>query len=380
MSPSSSKLAGDLPSLPATMKAWTYTKAGSPLDTLQLSTSHPVPSPSALAPTELLIKVSHASINPTTRLIMHGYPTILLQKTPPRVPEFEFSGVVIAVSASADAALREEFPLGAPVLGMNNPVREVARKNRGTLAEYVVGTAENLIRKPDNVSLEEAAGIVATGCTAMNLVTRAGVRKGDRVLINGGSSGTGLMAVQIVKNILGKTGRIVATCSGPNEELVQSLGADETIDYTKHDKLHEHLATRYSASPFDVILDTIGIQSLYDHCPAYLSPPTRDRPLRYLNTGALYAPTTFITICAGLLWLLRVLLLPSFLGGGHGGFAFVRTGPSKMRIEKVRRMVEEGKLRAVVDSVWEMEDAMKAYERNMSKHMKGKVLVKVQEV
>ncbi|EEQ88330.1 zinc alcohol dehydrogenase [Blastomyces dermatitidis ER-3] len=371
---------GDSPSLPPTMKAWTYTKAGSPPDILQLSTSYPTPSPSALAPTELLIKVSHASINPTMRLILNVYPTIPLQKTTPRVAEFEFSGVVVALSANADAALREEFPLGSPVLGMNDPLHEVARKSRGTLAEYVVATAENLIRKPDNVSLEEAAGITVTGCTAMNLVTRAGVRKGDKVLINGGSSGTGLMTVQIVRDILGETGRVVATCSGRNEELVQSLGADEIIDYTKHDSLHKYLATHYSTSHFDVILDTIGIQSLYDHSSAYLSRPTRDRPQRYLNIGLLYPPTTFINICRAILWFLRIMVLPSFLGGGPGGFSFVTTGPSKMRIEKVRRMVEEGKLRAIVDSVWEMDDVMKAYERSMSKHMKGKVVVKVQEV
>lgn len=215
------------------MKAWTYTKAGSPLENLQLSTDHPVPSPSTLSPTDLLIKVSHSSINPTMRLIMSAYPTILLQKTPPQVAEFEFSGVVVALSANADAALCAEFPPGTPVLGMNDPVLDVIRKNRGSLAEYVVATTENLIRKPENVSFEEAAGIAATGCTALNLVTRAGVKSGDKVLINGGSSGTGLMAVQLVKDILGDTGKVVAVCSGSSEELVKSVGADEVRMFRK---------------------------------------------------------------------------------------------------------------------------------------------------
>lgn len=56
---------------------------------------------------------------------------------------------------------------------------------------------------------------------------------------------------------------------------------------------------------------------------------------------------------------MRIMYLPSFLGGGPGGFSLVRTGSSKMRIERVRRLVEEGKLVVVVDSVWEMEDVMK---------------------
>ncbi|KKZ66015.1 hypothetical protein EMCG_08237 [[Emmonsia] crescens] len=379
MTLSSNNPADNSPSLPPTMKAWTYTKAGSPLEILQLSTDHPVPSPSTLSPTDVLIKVSHSSINPTMRLIMSAYPTILLQKEPPQVAEFEFSGVVVALSANADAALCAEFPPGTPVLGMNDPVLDVIRKNRGSLAEYVVATTENLIRKPENVSFEEAAGIAATGCTALNLVTRAGVKSGDKVLINGGSSGTGLMAVQLVKDILGDTGKVVAVCSESSEELVKSVGADETIDYTKHDPLHIYLATRHSTSPFDLILDTIGIQPLYDHSAAYLARPTRDRPQTFFNIGLLYPPTTFIGICRTAISFMRIMYLPSFLGGGPGGFSLVRTGSSKMRIEKVRRLVEEGKLVVVVDSVWEMEDVMKAYERSMTKHAKGKVIVRIQQ-
>ncbi|OAX77677.1 hypothetical protein ACJ72_08020 [Emergomyces africanus] len=200
MTPSSSAPADNSTlSLPKTMKAWTYTKAGSPLETLQLSTDHPAPSASALSSTELLIKVSFSSINPSMRLVMSGCPTMLLQKTPPRVPEFEFSGVVAALPVNADAALRAEFPPGTAVLGLNDPVIDVVRKGHGSLAEYVVATAENLIRKPENVSFEEAAGVAVAACTALNLVTRAQVRSGDKVLINGGSSGTGLTAVQLVK-------------------------------------------------------------------------------------------------------------------------------------------------------------------------------------
>ncbi|KAG5294334.1 alcohol dehydrogenase [Histoplasma ohiense] len=380
MAPSSSDPADYPLPLPPTMKAWTYSKAGSPLDTLTLSTDHPVPSPSKLAPSELLIKVSHASINPTTRLVMSACPTILLPKTPPRVSEFEFSGVVIAHSDNANASLRAEFPLGTPVMGMNDPVSEMVLKNRGTLAEYVVATAESLVQKPTNVSLEEAAGITATGCTSMNLVTRAEVRKGDKVLINGGGSGTGLMAVQIVKDILGETGMLVVTCSARNEELVKSMGADETIDYTKHDPLHEYLAARYSTSPFDVILDTIGIQSLFEHSADYVARPTRDRPHRYLNIGILYPPTTVVGLFRTAIWFLRAMYFPSFLGGGPGGYSLVRTGPSKMRMEKVQRMVADGKLKAIVDSTWEMGDVMKAYGKSMTKHLQGKVVVKVQDI
>ncbi|OAX80372.1 hypothetical protein ACJ72_05301 [Emergomyces africanus] len=153
-----------------------------------------------------------------------------------------------------------------------------------------------------------------------------------------------------------------------------------TIDYTKHDPLHLYLASHYSTSPFDLILDTIGLQPLYDHSTSYLTRPTSGRQHTYLNIGMLYPPTTFFGFCRTALSLMRITLLSSFLGGGPGGYSLVRTGPSKTRIEKVRRLVEEGKLRVVVDSVWDMGDAMKAYERSMTKHAKGKIVVKIQEV
>ncbi|QSS57772.1 alcohol dehydrogenase [Histoplasma capsulatum var. duboisii H88] len=74
------------------------------------------------------------------------------------------------------------------------------------------------------------------------------------------------------------------------------------------------------------------------------------------------------------------MYLPSFLGEGPGGYSLVSTGPSKMRMEKVQRMVADGKLKAVVDSTWEMGDVMKAYGKSMTKHLQGKVVVKVQDI
>ncbi|EEH38356.2 hypothetical protein PAAG_01277 [Paracoccidioides lutzii Pb01] len=242
------------------------------------------------------------------RMIMSYYLTILLQKIPPTIPEFDFSGIVVALSVNAKPALRAEFPPGAPVLGMNDRI------------------------------FEAASGLAAVACTAMNLVTRTRVKKGDRVLVNGGSSGTGLMTIQLVKDIVGVTGRVVAVCSVNSEAAVKGV-----IHYTTHDPLHSHPVTHHSHDsangPFDLIFDTISVQDLYTHSAAYL--------VRSISS----LPQTFLCI-----------------------------GPSKHRIEKVSKFFEEGKLGVVVGSVWEMDGVMKAYERSMTRHTKGKVIVKIQEV
>jgi hypothetical protein len=89
---------------------------------------------------------------------------------------------------------------------------------------------------PANVPFTEAAGMPLVGFTVwQGLVTRAHVEPGQRVLVLGGSGGTGTVAVQIA-HILGA--HVTATCSGKNTELVRSLGANVVVDYTQ-DKFEE---------------------------------------------------------------------------------------------------------------------------------------------
>ncbi|KAK2809484.1 hypothetical protein FQN50_003752 [Emmonsiellopsis sp. PD_5] len=346
--------------IPPTMRAWTYTKPGSPLTTLTLTPSHPTPSPASLAPSDLLIKVSHASLNPTMRMLMRLLPSFprFLKKTP-TIPELDYSGTVIALSPHATDAVRAEFPPGTAVLGVNDPVREVVWRGRGALAEYVVGRLGSVVRKPEGLGFEEAAGLGAVGCTALNLVRRAGVRRGMKVLVNGASSGTGVMVVQIVKGLVGEGGGVVGVCSGSGEGLVRGLGADEVIDYTTA-HLPTYLAAHHSNPPFDRILDTIGIQDLYTHSPAYLSAGTPAGTPTFFNIGALHAVDTTTDILAAF-WriLIRNPYLPVIFGGVPRGYECVTTDVDKEMFEEVVKMVEGGRLRVVVDSVWGMEEGLK---------------------
>jgi reticulon-4-interacting protein 1, mitochondrial len=153
--------------------------------------------------------------------MMQLLPTLFRSK--PAIPEMDFSGEIAAVGPGVPSSRRllvGSLVFGSILLGTH-------LGGAGALAEYVVVSAENVVRKPENVSLEESAGLGIAGCTALTLIERARLKQGDSVLVNGASGGIGTFVVQMAKNIVGESGRVVAICSGRNVELVKGIGADE---------------------------------------------------------------------------------------------------------------------------------------------------------
>jgi NADPH:quinone reductase-like Zn-dependent oxidoreductase len=97
----------------------------------------------------------------------------------------------------------------------------------GALQGVVAIPARFAVGIPEGRTLRDAAGLLATGCTADMQVSQCGVGKGQRVLVVGASGGVGTMVVQTVRERVGSEGRVVAVCSGKNEAMVKGLGADE---------------------------------------------------------------------------------------------------------------------------------------------------------
>ena len=195
----------------------------------------------APAEDQVLVKVRAASVNPLDWHYMRGTPYLVRMEAgfgAPKEPRLgvDFAGVVEAVGAKVT-----NFKVGDEVYGGRT----------GALAEYVVVRAERaIVHKPSNVTFEQAAAVPIAGITALqSLRDKAGVKPGQKVLINGASGGVGTFAVQIAK-WLGAD--VTAVCSGKNVELVRSLGADHVVDYTKDDftKGAEH---------YDVVIDNVGV-------------------------------------------------------------------------------------------------------------------------
>jgi NADPH:quinone reductase-like Zn-dependent oxidoreductase len=203
------------------MLAVVFRKYGSP-DVLELQdVPKPVPSDE-----EILVKVVAASVNPVDWHGFTGTPYLARMNRGWRNPKgvarlgVDFAGTVEAVGKDVT-----NFRSGDEVFGGRD----------GALAEYVCVRAHRaVVPKPANVSFEQAASVAVAATTALQAVRdKGGIRPGYKVLINGASGGVGTFAVQIAKALGAE--EVTAVCSTRHVDLVQSIGADHVIDYTRED-------------------------------------------------------------------------------------------------------------------------------------------------
>ena len=182
---------------------------------------------------QVLVKVHAASVNPAEWHRVTGKPYILRLDAGIGAPKgfrvgYDYAGIVESVGAKVT-----RFKPGDEVFGAAG----------GALAEYVVvREAGNIVPKPPQMTLEEAAAIPIAAITALQGLRDHGhIAAGQKVLINGASGGVGTYAVQIAKAL---GAEVTGVCSTRNVELVRSLGADHVIDYTKEDFTEGHGALR----------------------------------------------------------------------------------------------------------------------------------------
>ena len=223
------------------MKAIIRTKHGSP-EGLQLrEVEKPVPKEN-----EVLIKVHAATVTTGDVLLRKLHPLLsiplrLFGMKMKRTPGHEFAGVVEAAGKET-----KQFKVGDQVFGTTTG------SSVGSNAEYVCLPEERetgvLAIKPSNISYEEAAAVPVGGMTALTILGKANIQRGQKVLIHGASGSVGTFAVQIAKHL---GAEVTGVCSTKNVELIKSLGADQVIDYTKEDFTD-------SDEIYDVIFDAVG--------------------------------------------------------------------------------------------------------------------------
>lgn len=121
---------------------------------------------------------------------------------------------------------------------------------KGGFAEYAVAPESAMARKPEELTFAEASAVPQAGAIAMQAV--AGVRPGQRLLVNGGGGGTGMFAIQLAKRA---GAHVTAVDSAAKLEFMTSLGADEVIDYRVRD---------FTLTPvgYDLIVDPVGHHSV----------------------------------------------------------------------------------------------------------------------
>jgi NADPH:quinone reductase-like Zn-dependent oxidoreductase len=288
----------------------------------------PVPD---IAPDEVLVRVVAASVNPVDWKVREGYLARMIPHPLPLTLGWDVSGVIAAVGAQVT-----RWQVGDAVFSRPDLARD------GTYAEYVAIRADECARKPRTISHVEAASLPLAGITAWEaMVDKAGVRPGQRVLIQAGSGGVGSLAIQIVK-AYGAT--VIATTSGRNRALVESLGADQVVDYTTT-KVED------AVEPVDAVFDTLG-GAVQEASWALLKPGG-------IQVSIVSPPDEARAAALGV----------------RAGFVFI--GPNAPVLERLAAMVDDGRLRPLVGAEFGLADVAKAHELSESGRAVGKIVLYV---
>ncbi|KAI1872022.1 uncharacterized protein JN550_004225 [Neoarthrinium moseri] len=342
-----------MPALPKMMWSWAIHQNGTPREALTLS-QVPVPA-TPPAGTNLLIRVTHAAVNPADISLFTAWIPFRGR------PGFDFIGTVVGVGPKVPVQIKRLMS-GMEVVGALGLSQILW--GAGTLAEYVQIPAELVALKPPNLTTEQALGCGIAGQTAVMVMREAAVEVGWRVLVNGASGGVGTILIQILK---ARGALVVGVCSRRNEDIVKRLGADEVIDYTTHEDLHAYLTEKYAGDQLDLIIDCVGDDVLFTKSPAYLQPKGK-----------------FIEIVGGrtqgILPFIMNQLRPVILGGTPRNYKILGLAPSGKYAHELAQWIEDGMVKEVlIDSEYDMKDVIQAYEKLMTRRARGKIVVKIQD-
>lgn len=242
---------------------------------------------------------------------------ITLGFTKPRHPIYgmELAGVVEAIGKAVT-----RFKVGDQVFA------STLAQNFGAHAEYKCLSEDGLIlSKPRNMTFEEAAAVPIGGPTALRLLRKCKIQRGQKLLIYGASGSVGTYAVQIAKSF---GADVTAVCSTDNLAMVKALGANRVIDYTQED---------FSAggAEFNIIIDTVG------KCP-------HAQAARALAPGGF-----FVTV------------------------AKLNTRQSLEELVFVHELIEAGKIKAVIDRCYPLEQVAEAHRYVGTGRKAGNVVIQV---
>jgi NADPH:quinone reductase-like Zn-dependent oxidoreductase len=250
------------------MKAVVQDTYGPPDQVLQV---RDIPAP-AVGDDDVLVRVRAASVHPDVWHVVTGVPYALrLMGNGVRRPKFQVPGSDLAGVVESVGPGVTRFKAGDAVYGESVAF---GWKNGGAYAEYAAVPKQLLALKPANVTFEQAAAVPTSGYIALSNLHGAGALAGRHVMINGAGGCLGSLAIQIAK---AEGARVTAVDSAGKLSLMQSLGADEVIDYQKQNVLQ-------SGERYDVILD-VASTLWFDVCAPILTPTGRYIPIGHAHFG-----------------------------------------------------------------------------------------------
>lgn len=303
---------------------------------------------------EVLVRVHAVGVNPPDWYLRDGYRTLPPEWQPqvdfPLILGTDMSGVVEAVGDDVS-----DFSRGDEVYSM---VRFFSVGESRAYAEYVSVPAAHLALKPAGIDHVHAAGAPMSLLTAWQFMVELGHDEpnplqphrhapvplaGRTVLVNGAAGGVGHFAVQVAK-LMGA--HVIAVASGRHEALLRELGADQFIDYTK-------TPPEGVVQGLDLVVDALG-------------GPTSGRFLRTLKPGGALFPVYPL----------------GFADAEEAAKRDVTVSATQVRssgaqLAQLAPLLDDGKIRVVIDSTYPLAEARKAHERAAEGHIQGKIVLTV---
>ena len=319
------------------MKAIVYTKFGSP-DVLELKkVAKPAPKDN-----EVLIRIYATTVaaeDPGIRARpgLNGF-----LKPKKSILGFYLAGEVEAVGKDVRRFKEGDQVYGNTGLGL-----------LGAYAEYICMPEDGaLVDKPANITYAEAAALPNGALTVLPFLRDKGnIQSGQKVLIYGASGALGTSAIQFAKYF---GAEVTGVCGPTNLEMVKSLRADKVIDYTKEDFTK-------TGQTYDIIFDTVG-KSSFSRCKNSLT----ENGI-YLTTVP--SPATFLQM----LW-------TSIAGGRKVGIAATGLRPSNEKTKELiflNGIIEAGRIKAVIDRSYPLEQMAEAHKYVEAGHKKGNVVITI---
>ncbi|MES0491009.1 MAG: NAD(P)-dependent alcohol dehydrogenase [Leptospirales bacterium] len=324
------------------MKAVVYEKYGAPEVLHMVEVEKPVPKEN-----EVLIKiysttVSAADWRARSLIIPYGFKHIshlVFGVSKPRQP-------ILGMELAGEV---ESIGKGVTKYKAGDKVFAATGITMGCYAQYKCMPEDGAVAlKPDNLSFDEAAALTFGGITALHFFRKAKLQPGEKVLINGASGAVGTAALQLARHF---GADITAICSGPNTELVKSLGANHVIDYTKEDFTK-------NGETYDVIMDNVGT-----------APFSRSK-------NSLTKQGRFLLILGTLLNLLQIPIVSLTSSKKiFGGSA----STSVEDLQFLAELAENGEFRPFIDRRYPLEEIVEAHRYVDTGRKRGNVIITVKK-
>lgn len=304
---------------------------------------------------DVLVEVHAAGVNLLDSKIKTGEFKLILPYKMPLILGHDVAGVITQVGKNVT-----HFKIGDEVYSRPSDF------GIGTFAEFIAINERDVALKPKNISMEEAASIPLVALTAWQaLVEKANLKKGQKVFIQAGSGGVGIVAIQLAKH-LGAT--VATTASEKSFGMLKDLGADVLIDYKSQD--FETILKDY-----DVVLNSQDNKTL-EKSLRILSPEGKAISI----SGP---PTPDFARAIGAPWFVKVILFLISWGirrnakklGVDYSFLFMKSDGKQLK--EISKLIEEQAIRPVVDRIFPFNQTNEALEYVESGRTKGKVVVKM---